>query len=75
MALPPPEGIVWFDRSVLKNDVANLDDEEQFEKFALLEVVTNRSYDEAYKGNDDPLLPYESHPRAGKQSVSYDGTK
>ena len=75
MALPAQEGIVWFDRSILKNDVADLNKPDQFEKFALVEVVTNRSYDEGYKGYNDPKIPYEDHPRSGKQVVSFDATK
>ncbi|CAJ0543907.1 Ff.00g039860.m01.CDS01 [Fusarium sp. VM40] len=75
MALPVPEGIVWFDRGILKNEVADLNDPKQFPQFALVEVVTNRTYDEGYKGYNDPSIPYESHPRASKQAVSFDATK
>lgn len=75
MALPVPEGIVWFDRGILKNEVADLNDPKQFPKFALVEVVTNRTYDEGYIAYNDPLIPYENHPRASKQAVSFDSTK
>ena len=75
MALPAPEGIVYFKRDLLKSSQFDLTNTNNFYNTVLLEVNLNESYDEGYKGNNDPKLPHEIHKRAGKQVISYDATK
>lgn len=72
MASPGPEGLCYFDRSLLHTATWHGgSDINDFRNYLLLEVVVNMSYDEVWEGNDIPQIPNEGTVRREKQVIPY----